>query len=197
MGLLLSWRRWFAATAGKLQGPVCLASTNSCLTYELGANQRNMHLRSPFQKLSISLKSWHLLKWASQKWVSPIVSHCTMEPHRNQKPLKQILFHFFHCFVLSPYFRYFFLLGEKEVWRVSTSTGPRRTRRLSSGVDAATSSYSVREHELPGKSGAIVSTSTNISSWQGLHGDNSQVSQLEQYNSVLPFLNIWCLGQAS
>ena len=114
MGLLLSWRRWFAATAGKLQGPVCLASTNSCLTYELGANQRNMHLRSPFQKLSISLKSWHLLKWASQKWVSPIVSHCTMEPHRNQKPLKQILFHFFHCFVLSPYFRYFFYWEKRK-----------------------------------------------------------------------------------
>jgi hypothetical protein len=92
----------------------------------------------------------------------------------------------------------FFFLGEKEVWRVSTSTGPRRTRRPSSGVDAATSSsYSVREHELPGKSGAIVSTSTNVSSWQGLHGDNSQVSQLEQYNRVPPFLNIRCLGKAS
>ncbi|CAN6298269.1 unnamed protein product, partial [Urochloa humidicola] len=68
----------------------------------------------------------------------------------------------------------------QEVWRVSTSAGARRTRRLSSGVDAVTSSsYSGREHELPGKSGAIVSMSTNVSSWQGLHGDNSQVSQLE------------------
>ncbi|RLN43194.1 protein SABRE isoform X1 [Panicum miliaceum] len=68
----------------------------------------------------------------------------------------------------------------QEVWRVSTSTGPRRTRRLSSGVDAATSSsYSVREHEVPGRSGAIVSTSTNVSSWQGLHGDNSQVSKFQ------------------
>ncbi|RLN19084.1 protein SABRE isoform X1 [Panicum miliaceum] len=68
----------------------------------------------------------------------------------------------------------------QEVWRVSTSTGPRRTRRPSSGVDAATSSsYSVREHELPGKSGAIVSTSTNVSSWQGLHSDNSQVSKFQ------------------
>ena len=97
---------------------------------------------------------------------------------------------FFSLFCPKSLFPIFFLLGEKEVWRVSTSTGPRRTRRLSSGVDAATSSYSVREHELPGKSGAIVSTSTNISSWQGLHGDNSQVSQLEQYNRVPPFLNI-------
>ncbi|KAK8444457.1 hypothetical protein SEVIR_9G137900v4 [Setaria viridis] len=67
----------------------------------------------------------------------------------------------------------------QEVWRVSTSTGPRRTRRLSSGVDAvSSSSYSVKEHELPGKSGAIVSMSTSVSSWQGLHGDNSQVSKL-------------------
>lgn len=72
--------------------------------------------------------------------------------------------------------------GEKEVWRVSTSTGPRRTRRLSSGVDAVTSSsYSVRDHELPGKSSTTVSTSTNVSSWQGILSDNSQVSQLEQY----------------
>ncbi|KAJ1294163.1 hypothetical protein BS78_01G124900 [Paspalum vaginatum] len=68
----------------------------------------------------------------------------------------------------------------QEVWRVSTSTGPRRTRRLSSGVDPiASSSYSVREHELPGKSGTIVSTSTNVSSWQGLHSDNSQVSKFQ------------------
>lgn len=72
-----------------------------------------------------------------------------------------------------------FLGGEKEVWRVSTSTGPRRTRRLSSGVDAVTSSsYSVRDHELPGKSSTTVSTSTNVSSWQGLLSDNSQVSQV-------------------
>ncbi|CAN6317258.1 unnamed protein product [Urochloa humidicola] len=68
----------------------------------------------------------------------------------------------------------------QEVWRVSTSAGARRTRRLSSGVDAvSSSSYSVREHELPGKSGAIVSMSTNVSSWQGLHGDNSQVSKFQ------------------
>ncbi|KAF8733896.1 hypothetical protein HU200_014751 [Digitaria exilis] len=68
----------------------------------------------------------------------------------------------------------------QEVWRVSTSTGPRRTKRPSSGADAVTSSsYSVREHDLPGKSGAIVSTSTNVSSWQALHGENSQVSKFQ------------------
>ncbi|XP_062212048.1 protein SABRE isoform X2 [Phragmites australis] len=68
----------------------------------------------------------------------------------------------------------------QEVWRVSTSTGPRRTRRLPSGVDAITSSsYSVGEHELPWKSGASVSMSTNVSSSQGLHGDNAQVSKLQ------------------
>ncbi|XP_021318208.1 protein SABRE isoform X2 [Sorghum bicolor] len=68
----------------------------------------------------------------------------------------------------------------QEVWRVSTSTGPRRTRRLSSGVDAVTSSsYSVRDHELPGKSTTTVSTSTNVSSWQGLLSDNSQVSKFQ------------------
>jgi len=68
----------------------------------------------------------------------------------------------------------------QEVWRVSTSTGPRRTRRLSSGVDAVTSSsYSVRDHELPGKSSTTVSTSTNVSSWQGILSDNSQVSKFQ------------------
>ncbi|KAK3149720.1 hypothetical protein QOZ80_3AG0221540 [Eleusine coracana subsp. coracana] len=68
----------------------------------------------------------------------------------------------------------------QEVWRVSTSTGPRRTRRLSSGVDAVTSSsYSVREQDIPGKSGTTVHASTNVSSWQGLHADNSQVSKLQ------------------
>lgn len=74
-----------------------------------------------------------------------------------------------------------FLLGEKEVWRVSTSTGPRRTRRLSSGVDAVTSSsYSVREQDIAGKTGTTVHASTNVSTWQGVHADNSQVSQLQQ-----------------
>lgn len=64
----------------------------------------------------------------------------------------------------------------QDIWRVSTSTGSRRTRRVSSGVDAvASTSYSVREHELPGRSG----TSVNVSSWQGSHGDNPQVSKLQ------------------
>ncbi|EEC75938.1 hypothetical protein OsI_13034 [Oryza sativa Indica Group] len=41
----------------------------------------------------------------------------------------------------------------QEVWRVSTSTGARRARRISTGADAvASTSYSVREHELPGRS---------------------------------------------
>lgn len=86
-----------------------------------------------------------------------------------------------NSYVLHPYFWHFLGgWGEKDVWRVSTSTGVRRTRRLSSGVDTVTSStYSVKEHELPGKSSTIVSTSTNVSSWQGLNSDNSQVSQLE------------------
>uniref|UniRef100_A0A0D9VXG2 FMP27/BLTP2/Hobbit GFWDK motif-containing RBG unit domain-containing protein n=1 Tax=Leersia perrieri TaxID=77586 RepID=A0A0D9VXG2_9ORYZ len=66
----------------------------------------------------------------------------------------------------------------QEVWRVSTSTGARRARRISTGADAvASTSYSVREHELPGRSGINVSSSTNVSSWQG--GDNSQVSKLQ------------------
>lgn len=86
--------------------------------------------------------------------------------------------------VLHPYFG-FFCWGEKEVWRVSTSTGPRRTRRLSSGVDAvASSSYSVRDHEVPGKSGTTVSMSTNVSSWQGLLSDNSQVSQVKHMHNL-------------
>ncbi|CAM0875467.1 unnamed protein product [Alopecurus aequalis] len=68
----------------------------------------------------------------------------------------------------------------QDIWRVSTSTGSRRTRRLSSGADAvASTSYSIREHELAGRSGTTVSTSINVSSWQGLHGDNSQVSKLQ------------------
>ena len=68
---------------------------------------------------------------------------------------------------------------KKDIWRVSTSTGSRRTRRTSSGADAvASTSYSIREHELAGKSGTTVSTSINVSNWQGLHGDNSQVSHL-------------------
>ncbi|KAG8062119.1 hypothetical protein GUJ93_ZPchr0003g16877 [Zizania palustris] len=66
----------------------------------------------------------------------------------------------------------------QEVWRVSTTTGARRARRISTVADAAAStSYSVREHELPGKSGTNLSTSTNVSSWQG--GDNSQISKLQ------------------
>lgn len=68
----------------------------------------------------------------------------------------------------------------QDIWRVSTSTGSRRTRRISSGAEAvASTSYSVREHELPGRSGTTISTSTNVSSWQGIHGDNSQVSKLQ------------------
>ncbi|KAL6893652.1 hypothetical protein ACP4OV_007750 [Aristida adscensionis] len=68
----------------------------------------------------------------------------------------------------------------QEVWRVSTSTGPRRTRRMSSGIDAAaSSSYSVREYELPGKSGTTISTSASVSGWPGLHGDYTQVSKLQ------------------
>uniref|UniRef100_A0A0D3FMG5 FMP27/BLTP2/Hobbit GFWDK motif-containing RBG unit domain-containing protein n=1 Tax=Oryza barthii TaxID=65489 RepID=A0A0D3FMG5_9ORYZ len=70
----------------------------------------------------------------------------------------------------------------QEVWRVSTSTGARRARRISTGADAvASTSYSVREHELPGRSGIHVSTSTNVSSWQG--SDNSQVSKLQSLKS--------------
>ncbi|KAM0897907.1 hypothetical protein ACQ4PT_022264 [Festuca glaucescens] len=68
----------------------------------------------------------------------------------------------------------------QDIWRVSTSTGSKRTRRMSSGADSvASTSYSVREHELPGRSGTTVSTSINVSSWQGLHGENSQVSKLQ------------------
>uniref|UniRef100_A0A453H2P9 Uncharacterized protein n=3 Tax=Aegilops tauschii subsp. strangulata TaxID=200361 RepID=A0A453H2P9_AEGTS len=64
----------------------------------------------------------------------------------------------------------------QDIWRVSTSTGSRRTRRVSSGADAvASTSYSVREHELPGRSG----TAVNVSSWQGSHGDNPQVNCMQ------------------
>jgi len=98
-----------------------------------------------------------------------------MEPSRNKSHPNNS--------VLHPYFNFF--LGGQEVWRVSTSTGPRRTRRLSSAVDAVTSSsYSVRDHELPGKSATTVSTSTNVSSWQGLLSDNSQVSQVKHMHNL-------------
>lgn len=74
----------------------------------------------------------------------------------------------------STHHLWYTFVGRKEVWRVSTSTGARRARRISTGADAvASTSYSVREHELPGRSGINVSTSTNVSSWQG--SDNSQV----------------------
>lgn len=97
---------------------------------------------------------------------------------QKQEPPKQ--------FCPTSLFRLFFWGGGgKEVWRVSTSTGPRRTRRLSSGVDAVTSSsYSVRDHELPGKSATTVSTSTNVSSWQGLLSDNPQVSQVKHMHNL-------------
>jgi hypothetical protein len=49
-------------------------------------------------------------------------------------------------------------------------------------MDAVTSSSCyVREHDLPGKSGTTVHASTNVSTWQGLLADSSQVSELQQY----------------
>ncbi len=52
----------------------------------------------------------------------------------------------------------------------------------------------MREHELPGRSGINVSTSTNVSSWQG--SDNSQVIHLRKYyDAPLCETNMCSLGQ--
>lgn len=152
-----------------------LASTGFCLTSNaMGANQRSLLVRSLFLP-SICLKSdgfWNELLKGDLLRFRPDVLWSQAETRATQTILSYIL--------ISTFF-----WGEKEVWRVSTSTGPRRTRRLSSGVDAVTSSsYSVRDHELPGKSATTVSTSTNVSSWQGLLSDNPQVSQVKHMHNL-------------
>ncbi|KAG6489346.1 hypothetical protein ZIOFF_050615 [Zingiber officinale] len=68
----------------------------------------------------------------------------------------------------------------QEVWKVSTTAGSRRPRKNFTGPEAASTSQSTREAEVPGRLSATTLTSGNTgSSVAGSHADTSQVSKLQ------------------
>lgn len=79
----------------------------------------------------------------------------------------------------------FKIWGKKEVWKVSTTAGSRRPRKNFTGPEAASTSQSTREAEVPGRLSATTLTSGNTgSSVAGSHADTSQVFLLELFIQV-------------